>query len=679
MNNSNKYYKFIVFLFFVFILKTEAVAQFEQGGIRMTGSELETDLLADSTATYLKIMLCGDLMHNNDLYNSHGTTEGRTSYRQWFRQIKPLFFFSDFVVGSLKTIFPDNSAYKPYGYAAPDEFLGEISYSGFNVLMLANSMALADREAVTKRTLKKIDQLGIYRAGQFYDSFDRKENYPLVLEKKEIRVAFLNYTLDSIALDYPTDQVNFFQMDTFMKDIKKAKDMKVDFTIMYMDWAGYDSLKLSLEAELLNYGVDVIIGTGKNGFTSADLLSYTKNNKKLLVDNIGQLNAEYFTRENNRSALIEIVLRRDINTKKVALYDMGFIPTWTLKDPSRYAVLPITNIEEKHIKDINVNFMQYSSMKVALTDLRYAFFDKIPELHYDYTDQTVTAVEQSVFIRRTLLAEQDKFNTMFKERADSLYREIFGQNPEVSGRFKIPYDDILQIYAPVKKSNKKQVDPLERLSKKDSTADELAENGILNVKANRIFYTREKDTTKPLSKEEIARLDSIKRYNDRFIVIDTIAELKKLLKRKKLDSLRIKDSIYKANYNPNFKSSRPEIVETVIENKNPYKQQRKTGVFTNTDTDVKQDDKSPVKEIEEYFYVQVFSFTKFKNVDTDKMPYLSGYEVRYEDGVYRYLIGRTRSPKLAIEICKSIRNKGLGDAIVVRYTDGVRTIYKANF
>lgn len=678
MNCLNKSLRIYFYLILFLLFQNSAWAQFEQGGIRMTGSELEIDLLADSTSTYLKIMLCGDLMHTNDLYNTYGNTDGLTSYRQWYRQIKPLFYFSDFVVGNLKTLFPDNSAFMPYGTAAPDDFLGEIGYTGFNVLMMANNLAQADRASLAKKTLNKVDKMGIYKAGQYLDSNDRKENYPLILEKKDIRVAFLNYSLDSILLDYSKDQVNFFTIEDFERDIKKTKEMLPDFTILYMDWAGYDSLKLALEAELLNYGVDVIVGSGKNGFTSADLLSYTKNEKKLLIDNIGQLNATSHERENNKSALIEIVLRKDIKTEQVVLYDMGFIPTWTLKDPNRYAVLPITNIEEKHIKNINVNFMQYSAMKIALTDLRYAFFDKLPELHYDYTDKTVTAVEQTVFIRRTLLSEQDKFNQRFKERADSLYRELFGQDPITSGTFNVPYDDILQIYAPVKKSTKKPFDPLDRISVKDSTPDETSETGILNVKANRKFYTRVKDTTTPLTIEQKAALDSIKRYNDRFIVYDSIGELKKMLKRKKLEAIRIKDSIYKANLDPNYRSKTPEIVETVVVDKNPYRQQRKTGVFTTTESESRQA-KNPIKEIEEYFFVQIYSLSSFKNLDTDKSPYLAGYEVRYEDGVYRYLIGRTRSPKLAIEVCKSIRGKGHPEALVVRYTDGIRSIYKANF
>ena len=62
-----------------------------------------------------------------------------------------------------------------------------------------------------------------------------------------------------------------------------------------------------------------------------------------------------------------------------------------------------------------------------------------------------------------------------------------------------------------------------------------------------------------------------------------------------------------------------------------------------------------------------------------KLPFLAGYEVRNEDGFYRYYIGRTRSPLLAIEMCKSIISKGISDAMVIKYTDGKRSVYKSDF
>ena len=87
----------------------------------------------------------------------------------------------------------------------------------------------------------------------------------------------------------------------------------------------------------------------------------------------------------------------------------------------------------------------------------------------------------------------------------------------------------------------------------------------------------------------------------------------------------------------------------------------------------------PVKNIEEYFLVQIFTLSSKKPIDLDKYPYLTGYEIRYEEGYYRYYIGRTNSKLLAIELLKSIRSKGHPDAMLVKYTDGLRTVVKTNF
>jgi hypothetical protein len=605
-------------------------------------------------------MLCGDLIHKSQLLKKYAQPKpDQYNYRSWFRQVKPLFFYPDYVVGSLRSFFPNRANVSTFPNSAPDEFLAELEYTGFNVLMMSNADALTDREHLNQMTLKKLNYTDIFRVGSYSDTLDKKSNFPLVLEKKDMRIAFLNYSCDSVLLDLPSHQVSFFHLDSIRSDVKKAKDtMLAEYVITYIDWAKQDSLKLGKVAELLNMGIDVIIGTGNGqAFTSADLLSFSDGSLKLHVDNIGYFNAESNERERDKSAVVEIVLKKDKVSKRVTTHDMGFIPLWTLIDHDRYAVLPISNVEEKHIEDINLNIVQYSTMKVALTDLRYAFFDKIPELHYDFNDRVVENVEQTAFIRKTLMREQDKINEVVKNNAIAEYVNLFGSKPPSHGSLDIPYEDIWDMYPkkPRKKNNESTRDTIEIYGEKD----ELSPRGIVSIKANHKRYQRER--VKVLSAREKFIIDSIRQYNERFIIVDSIAELKKLLKRRKQDSVRRRDSMFQASLNPNYKSSY-----------NP-----KSGVYTQPEAT--REENLPVKNIEEYFMVQIYTLSSKKSIDLDKFPYLSGYEIRYEDSYYRYYIGRTNSKALAIELLRSIKGKGHPDAILVKYTDGVRTTVKTNF
>ncbi len=204
--------------------------------------------------------------------------------------------------------------------------------------------------------------------------------------------------------------------------------------------------------------------------------------------------------------------------------------------------------------------------------------------------------------------------------------------------------------------------------------DEILANGSYHIKANNNKYQREKIV--PLTKAQKRELDSIRRYNERFIIKDSIAELKKFIKKKLADSAKRRDSIFKASLDPNYKSTYNPPIE--LRSAAPaYKPNIQSGVYTSAN--VKEEDKSPVKAIEEYFCVQVYTFSSHKPLDIEKYPFLIGYEARLEDGFYRYYIGRTNSSQLAIEVCKSMRSKGILDAIVVKFTDGKRTIYKDQF
>lgn len=833
-------------VFFVWGLCLSLNAQFEKISIRNTGIEFDKDLLADTSNHYVKLMLCGDIVHRKELLQKYAIDKNNYSYRGWFRQMKPLFFHPDFVVGSLRSFFPGRDQMHRFQNSAPDEYLGELSYTGFNVMMMGNARALTDNPFTNNKTLKKLDYFQINKAGYYRDSADKAESYPLVLEKKDIRIAFLQYSLDSNLLLLTDSRVNFFRPDSIRKDvIKSRKTMLADYVIAYIDWAGNDSLKLGYVAELLNMGIDVIIGTGSGeAFTSADLLTYSDGSLKLHVDNIGYLNALSNEREQDKSALIEIVLKKNKASKQTTIHDMGFIPIWTLIDNERYAVLPISNIEEKHIQNVGLNFIQYSTMKVALTDLRYAFYNKIPELHYDYNDRIVESVEQTAYIRRTLMKEQDKINDAIKKKGEDEYYAMFETTPPSPGSSKIPYEDILGMY-PAKKSNRiiledektgtlqayykhdsvvfaerilqKSIDSLEilreyisipnlaqdqekinlktrlkeifiycnhkegdstflnaimdalveddveelqraveLLSKTDcqekyteakerliqyeailkkediqaynyellagsidslkkrkrqystlaqtesvvpkakqtkdnapktspdyvrettevfGSNDYISDNGTIQVKANNKYYQREKN--RPLTAEEKRIADSIRRYNERFIVYDSIAELKAMLKKKKREDKLKRDSIFKASLDPNFRSTYNPPIEVTA--RPTYRPVIRQGVYTTTTASEEDYNQLPVKNIEEYFCVQVFTFSKDQLIDLDVYPYLAGYEIRHEDNYYRYYIGRTVSPKLAIELCKSIRAKGISDAIVVKYTDGVRSIYKDKF
>ena len=662
-----------------FFIAQNLFCQFEKISIRNTSVEFEKDLIADTTATYLKIMLCGDLIHRQHLMNKYAPQSNNSySYRSWFRQVKPLFFYPDFVVGSLRSFFPNRANMSRFPNSAPDEYLGELEYTGFNVFMMGNSSALTDSKTINDYTLRKLNYTDIFRVGYYKDSNDKKANFPLILEKKDMRIAFLNYSLDSVLLDLPEDQINFFQIDSVRKDVIKArKTMLADYIIAYIDWAKQDSLKLGKVAELLNMGIDIIIGTGNGeSFTSADLLTYSDGSLKLHVDNIGYFNAASNERENDKTAVIEVVLKKDKTTKQVSTYDMGFIPIWTLVDNDRYAVLPVSNIEEKHIQNINLNLIQYSAMKIALTDMRYAFFDKIPELHYDYTDKIVNNVEQTAFIRKTLMREQDKINDAIKKTANDEYIAMFGSEPPPHGSNYIPYEDIWGMY-PSKKAKKKDSDPIRDTIEIYGHKDELSDRGIINIKADHPTYQRER--VRVLSAREKFVLDSIRRYEDRFIIKDSIAELKIALKKKKIDSAKRRDSMFRASLNPNYKSTYNPKVEPGSASK-PHTPIIRSGVFTPIDiSKEKEEDNLPVKNIDEYFLVQVFTFSTQKEIDLDKYPYLSGYEIRYEDGYYRYYVGRTNSQNLAKELCRSIKAKGHSDAMLVKYTNGVRTIVKTNF
>ncbi|MCU0327552.1 MAG: CapA family protein [Chitinophagales bacterium] len=650
-------------------------AQFEQRNMRNTSNELDIKLHQDSVFDYIKIFLTGDLTFHQDLEAKAVSEDGNSRFRQWFRMLKPLFHNADILVGSTSSTFPGKKyAYKSF-YGAPDEFLGELDYCGFDVLMLSSALKHEPEKEILKRSADKLDILNRHRVGFYFDSIDKRINYPLVLEKKGIRVAFLSYTTHKHAKSLTNSMANPYDLKQIEKDIQKAKTMLSDYLITYIDWESVlENERLEIAVELFNLGVDVLVGTGAEAFTKADLLDLDEGNKKIFIEQIGQLNASKNERSLNKSSIIEIVLKKDKVSKKINLHDMGFIPVWTLIDHKNYAVLPINNVDERHIKDIQPNYLQYGDMKTALTDLRYAFFNKLEELHYNFTDNAVDAVEFSSFMRKTIVAEQEKSNKILIAEAHENFKDFFGQSPKTQP-YEIAYDDDLAVYAPANSYSVKRDDKSGRILKKFDDGYETKDLVCIDPRAQ--TFTKERKKRIILTPEEQRVKDSIDEYMRRFYVEDTFATIKAMLKKAKMDSARKKDSIFMARMANINKFDKK--IDTRFEGKtiaNNPKMKIKQGVFHETDAEGDDNNENtPYREIDEFFLIEVFRSKHLKEINITALPYMKNYEVFYENDEYVYYIGRTRSLNFAISMCKSVRQKGAREAKIIKQTNGVRSLF----
>src|SRR5690606_25362852 len=87
------------------------------------------------------------------------------------------------------------------------------------------------------RTIEILDSFQFPHTGTFKNEEEKEKNYPLILEKKGVKISLLNYTYgtNGIVVKKPAI-VNLIDTIQILKDIEKAKNQETDLVIVTIHW-----------------------------------------------------------------------------------------------------------------------------------------------------------------------------------------------------------------------------------------------------------------------------------------------------------------------------------------------------------------------------------------------------------------------------------------------------------
>lgn len=301
-------------------------------------------LTSRSSSDTLSLLFVGDIMQHQSQIDAARTLSGY-DYSSCFAHIKPLIKDFDLILGNLEVTF----AGKPYrgypAFSAPDEYLQSIKDIGFDVLFTANNHCLDRGRKGFKRTIHLLDSMGIKQTGTFLNPEARKLNYPLLIEKKGIRMAFLNYTYATNGVTIaPPYIVNYIDTTIIAKDIQKAREMKPNVIIACMHWGNeYQSLptleQIKLSKWLIKKGVNHIIGGHPHVIQPIEVRTdSTTQEKHLVAYSLGNFISNMSKRGTDGGVLLRLQLVKD-TTVHLAHADYTFVIT----------TRPVQNTKKKHI------------------------------------------------------------------------------------------------------------------------------------------------------------------------------------------------------------------------------------------------------------------------------------------------------------------------------------------
>ena len=157
-------------------------------------------------------------------------------------------------------------------FSAPDQCAEKFCRAlGLDIMLTANNHILDRGSKGLLRTLDIYDsirkKIGTIYTGSARDPKQKQENYPLVISRKGLRIAFINFTYATNCADSdPWPRTFLTNANELQAAISTAKKKGADYIIALPHWGNeyelYHSQKQREIAEwLITNGVDAIIGT----------------------------------------------------------------------------------------------------------------------------------------------------------------------------------------------------------------------------------------------------------------------------------------------------------------------------------------------------------------------------------------------------------------------------------
>lgn len=281
----------------------------------------------------INLLFAGDIMQHETQLKAARTGKGTYSFSDNYRHVKSTICAADLAIGNLETPIGKHGFSGYPSFCAPDSFLYAAADAGFDVLLFANNHCLDKGKETAMHTLDMMDSLGIAYCGVYRNKYEREKRHPLIIDKKGVRVALLNYTYGTNGREVPEPMVvNFIDKEAISRDIIEAKCRNADVIIACMHWGDeYISLPPQRVKELgewlLEQGVDHIIGSHPHVIQPIELRFNEKRCKEnAIVYSLGNLVSNMSLRRTDGGIMVRMGLTRILNYTRVS--SLGYMYTW---------------------------------------------------------------------------------------------------------------------------------------------------------------------------------------------------------------------------------------------------------------------------------------------------------------------------------------------------------------
>jgi poly-gamma-glutamate capsule biosynthesis protein CapA/YwtB (metallophosphatase superfamily) len=321
---------------------------------------LDSSLSKKDSISEVKLLFAGDIMmHGPELEAQRIDSVGGYDFSSIFQFVSPIIKDADIAVANLETTFGG----KPYtGYpqfSSPDTLGSFLKNAGFSLMVCANNHA-ADRSSKgVYGTIEELNKVKLAHTGTFKDSAERAKTYPYIIDRKGIKIAFLNYTYGTNGIViHPPAIINYIDTTAIIMDIQAAKKQKTDAIIVVFHW-GIEYQRVPNEEQkkiarfCLSHGIDVVIGSHPHVVQPAYWEKFRKagdsvDKKGLVLYSLGNFVSNQRQKYTDGGIIFSFTIRKNKKTKNISVINPEFLPTWVYISswPKKYYILPANSLQE---------------------------------------------------------------------------------------------------------------------------------------------------------------------------------------------------------------------------------------------------------------------------------------------------------------------------------------------
>lgn len=314
-----------------------------------------------------RLMCAGDNLIHGSIYKQakNRSNNGTYDFSYTYEGIKEIIALSDIAFLNQETIIDKDNEPSTYPmFNSPAELLDEMINVGFDVFNQATNHTMDKGLSGAKNDLELFKSKNNIMLTGLRETRDELLK-PQTVDVKGITFSFLGITEFLNGLRVPSDSdlgllyltdsryTEQAQYDMIKQMIANAKEVS-DVVCVSMHWQDEnitvpDSSQVTIMDKLLEYGADIVIGTGPHVLQPIEFKENGDGEQALVIWSLGNLVSCQKQRNNLLGGIADITVSKDTATGKISITEASLIPTITHYNSnfSNVRIIPLINYNEE--------------------------------------------------------------------------------------------------------------------------------------------------------------------------------------------------------------------------------------------------------------------------------------------------------------------------------------------